>query len=175
MLRRCPGFIEGGGDLKRPADPTYTSCRLTVAGQRLALTFLPDFRRKPEFPNWPDRRTVSAGLIHGNPSPLASDSRCFAEETAMTPHKTVTIHWIGGLLDGKTVSILLDENYERQFGAFGGLATQAVIGTQFISAMQKNDDELHVSPVVYEVIDRQENDKEISLAVELIRPPEPKA
>lgn len=61
LLRRWPEFIEGAGDLKRPADPTYTSCRLTVAGQKLALMFMPEFRRKPEFPNWPDRRTVMQG------------------------------------------------------------------------------------------------------------------
>lgn len=56
MLRKLPSLIEGGGNLKLPADPTYTSCRLTAAGEKLALKFLPEFRRKPDFPNWPDRR-----------------------------------------------------------------------------------------------------------------------
>jgi hypothetical protein len=82
----------------------------------------------------------------------------------------LTIHWIGGPFAGKTDSALLDENYERQVGGYGGLAAQAVIGTQLVSAMQKDDNELDVCHIVYEVVDRQDDDKEISLAVEFIRP-----
>ncbi len=58
LLRKRPELIEGGGDLETPADPTYTSCRLTVAGQRSARTVVSSFRPKPGFPNWPDKRTI---------------------------------------------------------------------------------------------------------------------
>jgi hypothetical protein len=57
LLRRHRELIEGGGDLETPADPTYTSCRLTVAGQVLAHSLKPAFPEKPEFPDWPDKRT----------------------------------------------------------------------------------------------------------------------
>jgi hypothetical protein len=58
LVRKHPELIEGGGNLKTPADPTFTSCRLTVAGQRLACSVASSFRPKPDFPNWPDKRTI---------------------------------------------------------------------------------------------------------------------
>jgi hypothetical protein len=57
LLREHPELIEGGGDFETPAYPTFTSCRLTVAGQKLACSLEPAFRQKPDFPNWPDQRT----------------------------------------------------------------------------------------------------------------------
>jgi hypothetical protein len=57
LLRDHPEYIEGGGNFETPADPTYTACRLTEAGVALAKTFIPSFAFKPEFPDWPDRRT----------------------------------------------------------------------------------------------------------------------
>jgi hypothetical protein len=57
-LREHPELIEGSGDLKTPADPTFTSCRLTIAGQTLACARIPSLRVKPEFSNWPDQRQL---------------------------------------------------------------------------------------------------------------------
>jgi hypothetical protein len=62
LVRDHPDLIEGAGDLRTPADPTFTSCRLTVAGRALALKLIPSFREKPEFPNWPDQRGLSGKL-----------------------------------------------------------------------------------------------------------------
>ncbi|HTI51247.1 MAG TPA: hypothetical protein VL475_09860, partial [Planctomycetaceae bacterium] len=56
LLRAHPELIEGGGDLVTPADPTYTSCRLTLGGRTLACALAPSLPQKPEFPNWPDKR-----------------------------------------------------------------------------------------------------------------------
>jgi hypothetical protein len=58
LIQKHPELIEGGGNLKAPADPTYTACRLTDAGCQLARTLVSSFPKKPEFPNWPDRRAV---------------------------------------------------------------------------------------------------------------------
>lgn len=55
LIGQRPDLIAGGGDLISPADPTFTACRLTVAGRELARSLVPTFRQKPEFPNWPDR------------------------------------------------------------------------------------------------------------------------
>jgi hypothetical protein len=57
FINRNPELIEGGGNLKTPADPTYTSCRLTKAGMDLAISSMAAFPSKPDFPNWPDRRS----------------------------------------------------------------------------------------------------------------------
>ena len=56
LIQQHPDLIEGGGNLKAPADPTYTACGLTDAGCQLARTLVSSFQTKPEFPNWPDRR-----------------------------------------------------------------------------------------------------------------------
>ena len=58
LLREHPKLIEGGGDFETPADPTFTSCRLTVAGQNFAFSIRHSIRQKPEFPNWPDKQTI---------------------------------------------------------------------------------------------------------------------
>jgi hypothetical protein len=55
LIGERPEWIEGGGDLGSPADPTFTACRLTAAGRELARSLVATFRPKPEFPNWPDR------------------------------------------------------------------------------------------------------------------------
>lgn len=57
LMRDRPDLIEGGGELGRPADPPYTSCRLTHAGADSAGLLIEKFPRKPNFPNWPDKRT----------------------------------------------------------------------------------------------------------------------
>ena len=62
LIQQRPDLVEGGGDLKTPADPTYTACGLTDAGCQLARTLESSFPQKPEFPNWPDRR-ASADLV----------------------------------------------------------------------------------------------------------------
>lgn len=54
LLRDRPDLIEGGGDLAKPADPTYTACRLTHNGLASARLLIEKLPRKPEFPNWPD-------------------------------------------------------------------------------------------------------------------------
>lgn len=59
LIETHPDLIAGGGDLKKPADPTYTACRLSLAGQELARSYLPLFPQKPPFPNWPDKRTAT--------------------------------------------------------------------------------------------------------------------
>ena len=56
LIQRHPDLIEGGGNLKDRADPTYTACGLTDAGCQLTRTLVSSFPKKPEFPNWPDRR-----------------------------------------------------------------------------------------------------------------------
>ena len=58
LIQQCPDLIEGGGNLKAPADPTYTACGLTDVGCQLARTLIPSFPKKPEFPNWPDRQAT---------------------------------------------------------------------------------------------------------------------
>lgn len=58
LLQSHTHLMEGGGNLKHPAHPTYTSCRLTREGQQLALTVVESFPAKPAFPNWPDKRTL---------------------------------------------------------------------------------------------------------------------
>lgn len=62
LIRDHPDLIEGGGDLGRPADPTYTSCRLTNAGLDFARSLIESFPPKPEFPNWPDRGAENKGV-----------------------------------------------------------------------------------------------------------------
>lgn len=57
LIGEQPHLIEGGGNLERPADPTFTACRLTDEGLRLIPEIIGLFPRKPDFPNWPDRRT----------------------------------------------------------------------------------------------------------------------
>jgi hypothetical protein len=56
FLRGHPNLIQGGGDLDMPADPTYTACRLTKAGDELIPSIIRQFPAKPDFPRWPDRR-----------------------------------------------------------------------------------------------------------------------
>lgn len=55
-------FIEGGGDYKTPALPTFMGCRLTEKGMKLAMVLVKQFPQKPEFPNWPDKRTMSKAV-----------------------------------------------------------------------------------------------------------------
>ena len=59
LLRQQPQFIEGGGNFKTPAHPTYTACRLTEVGTRIIPDIIGSFPSKPDFPNWPDRRVLS--------------------------------------------------------------------------------------------------------------------
>lgn len=56
LIRTHSRLIEGEGDLRSPALPTYTSCRLTLLGQQFACSLIPSFPQKPHFPNWPDKR-----------------------------------------------------------------------------------------------------------------------
>jgi len=57
LLERQPLLLEGGGDFDTPAHPTFTACRLTDDGIQLIPQFIYLFPTKPEFQNWPDRRT----------------------------------------------------------------------------------------------------------------------
>ncbi|PNY36338.1 hypothetical protein C2E31_13480 [Rhodopirellula baltica] len=61
LVRGRSDLIEGGGDFDTPADPTYTSCRLTFHGLQLAPMLANDLPAKPHFPNWPDQRTLPIG------------------------------------------------------------------------------------------------------------------
>jgi hypothetical protein len=61
LLMKHPDLIAGGGDLRTPADPTFTACRLTDAGVQRALSVIDSFPRHPDFPAWPDRREFSSG------------------------------------------------------------------------------------------------------------------
>jgi hypothetical protein len=61
LLREHPQLIEGWGDFDTPAHPTYTACRLTDAGIGLIPELMASFPRKPDFPNWPDRRALLDG------------------------------------------------------------------------------------------------------------------
>lgn len=56
LLRKRPDLLQSGGDFVTPAGPTYTACGLTEAGTQLALSLVESFPKKPDFPNWPDRR-----------------------------------------------------------------------------------------------------------------------
>lgn len=56
LIGEQPHLIEGGGNLEMPADPTFTACRLTDEGLRLIPGIIGLFPRKPDFPNWRDRR-----------------------------------------------------------------------------------------------------------------------
>ncbi len=58
LLQEHAELIEGAGNFQFPAHPTYTSCRLTDSGSELALTLLQSFPQKPEFLNWPDKRST---------------------------------------------------------------------------------------------------------------------
>ena len=58
LLQSYPQLFQGGGNLKTPADPTYTSCRLTHEGQQFATILAMNFPAKPDFPHWPDKRTL---------------------------------------------------------------------------------------------------------------------
>ena len=58
LLSDNPELIEGGGNFDTPAHPTYTACRLTDAGIQLALSLAGEFPAKPDFPTWPDKRTL---------------------------------------------------------------------------------------------------------------------
>ena len=57
LLRKQPNLIEGSGDFKTPAHPTYTACRLTDDGIRLIPDIIKSLPCKPDFPNWLDQRT----------------------------------------------------------------------------------------------------------------------
>ena len=57
LLLKQPQLIEGGGDFETPAYPTYTACWLTDDGTRLIPDIIDLFPHKPDFSNWPDRRT----------------------------------------------------------------------------------------------------------------------
>lgn len=59
LLHAHPRFIKGSGNFDLPTDPTYTACRLTEDGIRLIPDLIRLFPRKPDFPDWPDRRTHS--------------------------------------------------------------------------------------------------------------------
>lgn len=56
FVERYPEYIDAAGDLVTPADPTYTSCRLTAAGVSLAIELIDRFPDKPGFAHWPDKR-----------------------------------------------------------------------------------------------------------------------
>jgi len=58
LTRDHSELIEGGGNFDLPAHPTYTACRLTNAGLKLAISLVPKFPGKPDFPEWPDARTL---------------------------------------------------------------------------------------------------------------------
>ena len=57
LIRKHSELIQGSGDLNTPAWPTFTACRLTDEGCRVAIEAQPLFPLKPDFPNWPDRRS----------------------------------------------------------------------------------------------------------------------
>ncbi len=58
LLQNHPQLIEGSGNFALPAHPTFTSCRLTKKGFLLAASLINTFPQKPEFPDWPDQRTM---------------------------------------------------------------------------------------------------------------------
>lgn len=58
LLRKHPELIEGGGNFETPGCPAYTACRLTDDGLRIIPHIIELFPGKPDFPNWPDRRTL---------------------------------------------------------------------------------------------------------------------
>lgn len=60
LISNHPDLIQGGGDFDRPADPTYTSCRLTHKGRDIVTTIIPKFPQKPQFPNWPDPKLADS-------------------------------------------------------------------------------------------------------------------
>jgi hypothetical protein len=59
LIRRRPDLISGGGNFDRPADPTYTACKLTQEGFRLIPDLINLFPAKPTFANWPDKNELT--------------------------------------------------------------------------------------------------------------------
>lgn len=58
LIDQHPDLIEGFGNLHSPANPCYTACRLTQTGIGVAKASFNRFEVKPDFPNWPDRRSM---------------------------------------------------------------------------------------------------------------------
>lgn len=58
LLHEHPELIEGSGNFKIPTHPTFTACRLTENGLKLAETLVTKFPSKPSFSDWPDKRTM---------------------------------------------------------------------------------------------------------------------
>jgi len=58
LIREQPDLIEGGGDFDTPAYPTFTACRLTDSGVDVAPEIARRFPTHPDFPEWPDSRTL---------------------------------------------------------------------------------------------------------------------
>ncbi|MFO1007356.1 MAG: hypothetical protein U0929_15455 [Planctomycetaceae bacterium] len=58
LVKTRNDLIVGAGGLDRPADPTFTACGLTDAGLGLISSLIQLFPPKPDFPNWPDRRSI---------------------------------------------------------------------------------------------------------------------
>ena len=57
LIQKHPSLIQGSGDFDTPAFPTYTACRLTHKAMQFIPDFFAEFPCKPEFRNWPDRRS----------------------------------------------------------------------------------------------------------------------
>jgi len=80
LLREHPELIEAGGDTETPADPTFTSCRLTVAGEREALARWCDHLGHvridqigtPLIANYIDKR-LKGGKFNGRKLPAVSE------------------------------------------------------------------------------------------------------
>ena len=68
LIHKYPNLIQGGGDLKSPASPTFTACRLTAAGNELIPDLAQRLPRTPDFPSWPSSRTLTVPN-GGSPKP----------------------------------------------------------------------------------------------------------
>jgi hypothetical protein len=59
LIHMHPTVIQGAGDFESHADPTFTACRLTVAGDELIPDIAQNFPLHPDFASWPNRRTLT--------------------------------------------------------------------------------------------------------------------
>lgn len=62
LIDNHPDLIEGFGNLRSPAHPCYTACRLTQGGEAIAQATFSRFPSKPLFENWPDRRLMNSRI-----------------------------------------------------------------------------------------------------------------
>lgn len=57
LTKKYPELLEGGGNLVLPADPSFTACNLSLAGEEVAKKLVSQFPEKPKYSR-PDKRSL---------------------------------------------------------------------------------------------------------------------